>query len=151
MKYHNKFDSKAYKAGKKTRRHAKSERKVLVELDFLDERWAHETIKFQLNTDTPMLNLKKCYAKLIDMPLRALRFLHYGYRLGDKDTPESIQMRGDGDVIDVFLGQPSCEYERLVRRSRLFPMCNQCGSKYRVPCPKGWRYGAYEGYRFNVE
>lgn len=51
-----------------------------------------------------MAKLKKSYAERTGVNINSLRFLFDGRRIGDEDTPKTLEMEED-DVIEVYQEQ----------------------------------------------
>merc|ERR1712113_22307 len=61
-------------------------------------------IHFRVKQTTQMGKLKKSYAERVGVPITSLRFLFYGRRINDDETPKALEMEQD-DVIEVYQEQ----------------------------------------------
>uniref|UniRef100_A0AC34F716 Small ubiquitin-related modifier n=1 Tax=Panagrolaimus sp. ES5 TaxID=591445 RepID=A0AC34F716_9BILA len=63
-------------------------------------------VHFRVKYGTSMAKLKKSYAERTGVNINSLRFLFDGRRIGDEDTPKTLEMEED-DVIEVYQEQLS--------------------------------------------
>ncbi|KAF8356402.1 hypothetical protein PRIPAC_98025 [Pristionchus pacificus] len=61
-------------------------------------------VHFRVKYGTSMAKLKKSYADKTGVDVKALRFLFDGTRIGDNDTPKTLEMEDD-DTIEVYQEQ----------------------------------------------
>ena len=61
-------------------------------------------VHFRIKKGATFDKLKKSYSQRINVPLTELRFLFEGRRIGDQDTPETMEMEEE-DVVEVFQQQ----------------------------------------------
>ncbi|KAE9549445.1 hypothetical protein FO519_007339 [Halicephalobus sp. NKZ332] len=61
-------------------------------------------VHFRVKYGTSMAKLKKSYAERTGVNINSLRFLFDGRRIGDEDTPKTLEMEED-DVIEVYQEQ----------------------------------------------
>uniref|UniRef100_A0A7E4VHP8 Small ubiquitin-related modifier n=1 Tax=Panagrellus redivivus TaxID=6233 RepID=A0A7E4VHP8_PANRE len=61
-------------------------------------------VHFRVKYGTSMAKLKKSYAERTGVNIASLRFLFDGRRIGDEDTPKTLEMEED-DVIEVYQEQ----------------------------------------------
>jgi small ubiquitin-related modifier len=67
-------------------------------------------VHFRVKYGTSMAKLKKSYAERTGVNINSLRFLFDGRRIGDEDTPKTLEMEED-DVIEVYLAPlKKCEF-----------------------------------------
>jgi len=63
-----------------------------------------DEVFFKIKRNTKMSKLKGAYAQRVGKDVQTIRFLYDGERLGEEDTPASLEMQ-DGDTIDVMVEQ----------------------------------------------
>ncbi|KZT58028.1 small ubiquitin-related modifier [Calocera cornea HHB12733] len=63
-----------------------------------------DEVFFKIKRNTKMSKLKGAYAQRVGKDVQTIRFLYDGERLGEDDTPASLEMQ-DGDTIDVMVEQ----------------------------------------------
>jgi small ubiquitin-related modifier len=61
-------------------------------------------VHFRVKYGTSMAKLKKSYAERTGVNINSLRFLFDGRRIGDEDTPKTLEMEEE-DVIEVYQEQ----------------------------------------------
>ncbi|KZO97266.1 small ubiquitin-related modifier [Calocera viscosa TUFC12733] len=63
-----------------------------------------DEVFFKIKKNTKMSKLKGAYAQRVGKDVQTIRFLYDGERLGEDETPSSLDMQ-DGDTIDVMVEQ----------------------------------------------
>ncbi|EJT98153.1 small ubiquitin-related modifier [Dacryopinax primogenitus] len=63
-----------------------------------------DEVFFKIKRNTKMSKLKGAYAQRVGKDVQTIRFLYDGERLGEDETPASLEMQ-DGDTIDVMVEQ----------------------------------------------
>ncbi|XP_072024528.1 small ubiquitin-related modifier 2-A-like [Amphiura filiformis] len=61
-------------------------------------------VVFKIKRQTPLRKLMSAYADKQGLRLAAIRFMFDGTNIGEKDTPDKLEMEDD-DVIEVFQQQ----------------------------------------------
>uniref|UniRef100_A0AC34R2T2 Ubiquitin-like domain-containing protein n=1 Tax=Panagrolaimus sp. JU765 TaxID=591449 RepID=A0AC34R2T2_9BILA len=71
-------------------------------------------VHFRAKYGTRLAKLKKSYCECIGVQVKTLRFLYAGSRIGDEDTPKTLEME-ENDVIKVYKEQLNgcrCKYDK---------------------------------------
>ncbi|KAI0773114.1 small ubiquitin-like modifier [Trametes elegans] len=63
-----------------------------------------EEVFFKIKRSTKLSKLQVAYANKVGKDVNSIRFLYDGARIGDDDTPASLDME-DNDSIDVMVEQ----------------------------------------------
>ncbi|PIL34696.1 hypothetical protein GSI_03476 [Ganoderma sinense ZZ0214-1] len=63
-----------------------------------------EEVFFKIKRNTKLSKLQGAYANKVGKDVSSIRFLYDGSRIGDDDTPASLDME-DNDTIDVMVEQ----------------------------------------------
>ncbi|OSC98127.1 small ubiquitin-like modifier [Trametes coccinea BRFM310] len=63
-----------------------------------------EEVFFKIKRNTKLSKLQGAYANKVGKDVNSIRFLYDGSRIGDDDTPASLDME-DNDTIDVMVEQ----------------------------------------------
>jgi len=63
-----------------------------------------EEVFFKIKKNTKLSKLQGAYAGKVGKDVSSIRFLYDGARIGDDETPASLDME-DGDTIDVMVEQ----------------------------------------------
>ncbi|KAI0654271.1 small ubiquitin-like modifier [Cubamyces menziesii] len=63
-----------------------------------------EEVFFKIKRSTKLSKLQGAYANKVGKDVNSIRFLYDGNRIGDDDTPASLDME-DNDSIDVMVEQ----------------------------------------------
>ncbi|KAI8977774.1 small ubiquitin-like modifier [Trametes punicea] len=63
-----------------------------------------EEVFFKIKRNTKLSKLQGAYANKVGKDVNSIRFLYDGARIGDDDTPASLDME-DNDTIDVMVEQ----------------------------------------------
>ncbi|KAI0354482.1 small ubiquitin-like modifier [Pilatotrama ljubarskyi] len=63
-----------------------------------------EEVFFKIKRNTKLSKLQGAYASKVGKDVNSIRFLYDGARIGDDDTPASLDME-DNDTIDVMVEQ----------------------------------------------
>ncbi|KAI0668195.1 ubiquitin-like protein [Trametes maxima] len=63
-----------------------------------------EEVFFKIKRNTKLSKLQGAYANKVGKDVSSIRFLYDGSRIGDDDTPSSLDME-DNDTIDVMVEQ----------------------------------------------
>ncbi|KAI0824420.1 small ubiquitin-like modifier [Trametes gibbosa] len=63
-----------------------------------------EEVFFKIKMNTKLSKLQTAYASKVGKDVNSIRFLYDGTRIGDDDTPASLDME-DNDAIDAMVEQ----------------------------------------------